>query len=312
VADFPYNACYVGDDAAARQELVTAWGPDVARWTFFSTGREATGMLLTSPPDILICSLNLPDMPGLDVAKLLKEENIYSQVPVVLYLSLEEADEYTDWVDLIADDFVVFPSPNYIIRARLELAIARPLRTLDANPLSRLPGNTSIIKQTQRLIDRNQDFALLYCDLDYFKPFNDKYGFARGDEVLMMTARIIHNAVHNQNLPVSFVGHIGGDDFVCIVPIAAAERVCKTIVADFDSIIPQFYDAEDIVRNSILSVDRQNKVCTFSLMSISIAVVFNINGSLGHYGKASSRAVELKRVAKKFPTSSYVMDQRRS
>ena len=312
MAEIPYNACYVGDDAAARQELVSVWGPDVARWTFFSSGRKATGLLLTSPPDILIFSLNLPDMPGLDVARLFKEENIYSQVPVVLCLSLDEADGYTDWMDFVADDFVVFPSPNHIIRARLDLAIARPLRTLDANPLSRLPGNTSIIKQTQRLIDRNQDFALLYCDLDYFKPFNDKYGFARGDEVLMMTARIIHNAVHNQNLPVSFVGHIGGDDFVCIVPVEAAESTCKTIVSDFDSIIPQFYDAEDIARNGILSVDRQNNVRTFLLMSISIAVVFNIDGSLGHYGKASSRAVELKKVAKKFSSSSYVLDQRRS
>ena len=307
-----YNACYVGDDATVRNALRMAWGPEIARWTFFASGHEAAGMLLTSPPDILICSMTLPDMQGLAVARLLKEENVYSQVPVVLCFSSKEAEEYADWQDFVADDFLVFPSSPSIVRGRLDLALFRATRTLDANPLSRLPGNTSIIKRTQGLIDANQDFALGYCDLDYFKPFNDKYGFARGDEVLMMSSRIILNSVHNQSLPFSFVGHIGGDDFVFIVPIVAAEPICKNIVDSFDAIIPQFYDAEDLARSGITSVDRQNNVCTFPLMAISIAVVFNKNSSLKHYGEASSRSMELKKVAKKSITSSYVLDQRRS
>ncbi|MCC8193126.1 MAG: GGDEF domain-containing protein, partial [Deltaproteobacteria bacterium] len=251
-------------------------------------------------------------MPGGRVALLLKEENVYSQVPVVLCLSAEEASGCSDWRDFVADDFLIFPSPPAILKGRLDLAMARAARTLDANPLSRLPGNTSIIKHTQALIDRNQDFALGYCDLDFFKPFNDKYGFARGDEVLMMTSRIILNAVHDQELPFSFVGHIGGDDFVFIVPVDAAEPTCKKIVSSFDAIIPQFYDAEDLAKSCIISVDRQNNVCTFPLMAISIAVVFNKNGSLKHYGEASSRAMGLKKVAKKSIASAYALDQRRS
>ena len=306
------NACYVGDNQAVREALAAVWGPDAATWTFFNTGREAAGVLLTSPPDILVCAMTLPDMPGLDVARLLKEENVYAQVPVVMCLSPEEAEGYTAWRTLAADDFFIFPSPVPVIRARLDIAIGRAARTLDANPLSRLPGNTSIIKHTQGLIDRNQDFALGYCDLDYFKPFNDKYGFARGDEVLMMTSRIILNSVHDLNLPFSFVGHIGGDDFVFFVPVDAAEPVCKKIVAAFDAIIPQFYDAEDLAKSCIVSVDRQNNVCTFPLMAISIAVVFSRNGSIKHYGEASSLAMGLKKVAKKSITSSYALDQRKS
>ncbi|SBV95702.1 Response regulator receiver modulated diguanylate cyclase [uncultured delta proteobacterium] len=307
-----YNACYVGGNQAIRKALADVWDPAVANWTFFDTGREATGVLLTSPPDILLCSMTLPDMSGIDVARLLKEENVYSQVPVVMCLSPEEAEAYADWHNLVADDFFVFPCPIPVIRARLDLAMGRATRTLDANPLSRLPGNTSIIKHTQGLIDKNQDFALGYCDLDYFKPFNDKYGFARGDEVLMMTSRIILNSVHDQALPFSFVGHIGGDDFVFIVPVGAAEAVSKKIVSAFDAIIPQFYDAEDLAKGCIVSVDRQNNVCTFPLMAISVAVVFNRNGNLKHYGEASSLAMGLKKVAKKSVTSSYALDQRRS
>lgn len=306
------NACYVGDNEDVRQALREVWGPDTANWTFFATGREAAGVLLTSPPDILLCSLTLPDMSGLAVARLLKEENVYSQVPVVMCLSDGEAKAFEDWHELVADDFFIFPSPLSVIRARLDLALGRATRTLDANPLTRLPGNTSIIRHTQGLIDKNQNFALGYCDLDYFKPFNDKYGFARGDEVLMMTSRIILNSVHDLALPFSFVGHVGGDDYVFIVPVEAAEPVCKKILAAFDAIIPRFYDDEDLAKSCIISIDRQNNVCTFPLMAISVAVVFNRNGSLKHYGEASSLAMGLKKVAKKSVASSYALDQRGS
>lgn len=304
------NACYVGDNVAVKEALLRAWGPEKALWAFFFSGSAATGALLTAPPDILLCSLQLPDMAGLTVAKLLKEENVYSQVPVLLCVTAEEAGAFPEWGSVVVDDFIVFPCSDAVMRARLDLALNRGSRTLDANPLTRLPGNTSIIKRTQGLIDQNQDFAFGYCDLDYFKPFNDKYGFSRGDEVLMMTSRIILNSVHNLNLPFSFVGHVGGDDFVFIVPVSSAETVCHQIIAAFDAIIPRFYDAEDREKKGIVSVDRQNNTCTFPLMAISISVVFNVNESLKHYGEASSLAMSLKKVAKKSVTSSYALDRR--
>ncbi|MDL2209561.1 diguanylate cyclase [Desulfovibrio sp. OttesenSCG-928-O18] len=304
------NACYVGDNEDIRQALLKVWPPEVAEWTFFNTGSEAAGVLLTLPPDILLCSMTLPDMSGLAVARMLKEENVYSQVPVLLCLSTEEAEADIDWSNVVADDFLVFPGPLPVLQARLELARNRAARTLDANPLTRLPGNTSIIKKTQSLIDQNQNFALGYCDLDYFKSYNDKYGFSRGDEVLMMTSRIILNSVHNLSLPFSFVGHVGGDDYVFIVPVDAAETVCKMIIAAFDGIIPQFYDDDDREKGCIISTDRKNVICSFPLMAISIAVVFNRNGSLKHYGEASSLAMNLKKVAKKSTESSYALDRR--
>ncbi|GHV55269.1 diguanylate cyclase response regulator [Deltaproteobacteria bacterium] len=304
------SACYTGGEESIRQLLMEVWGPDIAAWTFFTNGSEALGVLLTAPPDILVCGMTLPDMSGLDVARMLKEENVYSQIPIVLCLSAQEAQEYAGWAELVADDFLVIPSPLSLIRARLELSRNRAARTLDANPLTRLPGNTSIIKRTQGLIDQRQDFALGYCDLDYFKPYNDKYGFARGDEVLMMTARVILNAVHALKLPMSFVGHVGGDDYVFIVPADAAETVCKHIIAAFDGIIPQFYDEDDLAKGGIISTDRQNEVRWFPVMAISIAVVIKQGSNIKHYGEASSLAMNLKKVAKKSAASSYAIDRR--
>lgn len=304
------SACYVGDDENVRRALQEAWGPDEASWVFFGTGSKAAGILLASPPDVLFCGLRLPDMSGMAVAALFKEENVYAQVPVILCLEPEDVAAVPDWSETVADDFLVFPCPPAELKARMDLGLDRASRTLDANPLTKLPGNTSIIRRTQSLIDQNQDFALGYCDLDYFKPFNDKYGFSRGDEVLMMTSRIILNSVHTPSMPFSFAGHVGGDDFVFIVPVDMAETVCKNIITAFDGIIPHFYDADDRGKGCIISTDRRSVICSFPLMAISIAVVFNRDGSLKHYGEASSRAMALKKTAKECPTSSYSMDRR--
>ncbi len=306
----PFKACFVGENGTVRDMLRQVWTGDVAEWTFFNTGREAAGVLLTSPPDILICLAALSDMSGLEVARLLKGENVYAQVPVILCFTEEEAAAEQDWAGMEADDFLILPCPLELMRARLDMARNRAARTLDANPLTRLPGNTSIIRHTQGLIDLCRDFALAYCDLDYFKPFNDKYGFSRGDEVLMMTSRILLNTVHSMGLPFSFVGHVGGDDFVFIVPPDSAETACRKLIAAFDGIVPYFYDEEDRQRGGIISTDRQGVLRAFPLMAISIAVVFNRGGSINHYGEASHMAMNLKKLAKENPLSSYVLDRR--
>lgn len=308
--DDSIQAAMVCDDAALREFIPASWTTRRVDWTFFSTGREAAGALLATPPDIIICSGKLPDMPGVQLASLFKEENVYSQVPVILYFTEEQAKELTDWKNFEADDVLIFPCPGFLINARLEMALARASRTLDANPLTRLPGNTSIIRRTQGLIDQCQDFALAYCDLDYFKSFNDKYGFSRGDEVLMMTSRILLNSVKSLHPSFSFVGHVGGDDFVFIVPVNMAEDACKAVLAAFDGIVPHFYDEEDRQRGGIISTDRQGVLRAFPLMALSIAVVFNRNGSLRHYGEASQLAMNLKKKAKEAPLSNYVLDRR--
>ena len=310
MADGRLQAVLVSTDAAVRDALLAVWPEAEVQWTFFEKGRDAAGILLTAPPDILLCSLDLPDMPGVLVARLLKGENVYSRVPVVVCLNEGQTAGDLEWMTTDADDFIVFPCGQRLLRARLDLVKNRGARAMDANPLTGLPGNTSIIRRTQGLIDTRHDFALGFCDLDFFKSFNDKYGFSRGDEVLMMTSRIIVNSVKALSLEFSFVGHVGGDDFVFIVPCEAAETACQKIIASFDGIVPQFYDEEDRRRGGIVSTDRQGVLRAFPLMALSIAVVVNQGGSLRHYGEASQSLTNLKKKAKETPRSNYIFDRR--
>lgn len=306
------RACLVGAEVALRDALCAVWPPGHVAWSFFDNGKAAVSSLLSSPPDILFCGASLPDMPGMELVRIFKGENVYSQVPVLLCYARHEECEGQDWSLLEIDDFLVFSVPPSELRARMDLALKRSERTLDANPLTHLPGNTSIIRYTQDLIDNCVDFGLLYCDIDHFKPFNDKYGFARGDEVLMMVARVLLNTVKSGHYPFSFVGHVGGDDYVAIVPAPRAEEVCQKVIAAFDGIVPRFYDDEDRLQRGIVSTDRQGILRAFPLMGLSIAVVFNRDGSLHHYGEASHLATGLKKKAKENPQSSYALDRRTS
>ena len=305
------NFTLISQDRELSSLLTGLW-PEGVQWTWYSRGRGAIEKIFNVPPDLLIVDLAILDMDGMELVKLVKNENVYRQVPVVVCLEETIPDSLIDPVDVEVDDFLIRPVKVDEVRTRLALTWYRSTRALDANPLTRLPGNTSIIQKIQDLIDTRQDFALGYLDLDHFKAFNDAYGFSRGDEVLMMASRVIVNSIRGVLGTDGFVGHIGGDDFVFIVPGELVELVCQSIIANFNSIVPHFYDPEDRRQGFISSRDRQGTPCSFPLMTLSIAVVFNRQGQLTHFGQASQIAMGLKKKAKEDPSSSYVLDRRRS
>jgi GGDEF domain-containing protein len=102
------------------------------------------------------------------------------------------------------------------------------------SPLTGLPGSTRIREELERAIDSDRRFALLYADLDNFKAYNDHYGFARGDDVLRLTARLLHASVQATAAADAFVGHVGGDDFVAITAEEAAKAVVEDLIGRFD------------------------------------------------------------------------------
>ncbi|HDD35668.1 MAG TPA: diguanylate cyclase, partial [Candidatus Desulfofervidus auxilii] len=244
--------------------------------------------------------------------KVFKESPIFLEVPIIALCSLEKLKELK-WEKTHLDDFVVRPIKEAEFLKRIELVMIRATRILDANPLTKLPGNTTIISVIQKLIACNKEFALGYVDLNYFKAYNDRYGFVRGDEVIKLLARIITNVV-NVIKGETFVGHIGGDDFVFIVPPEQAENVAKQIIEYFDQIVPSFYDQEDRQKGKILSKNRKGELETFPLMTLAIAIVRNYgNYRLKHYGQAIKVITELKKWAKKDRSkSTYVIERRSS
>lgn len=275
--------------------------------TCFDYLRSAFDHIYTDIPNLLLVDMH-GDQEAADLLRTLKEDPLFSHLPVLALL--DTGSPAPDWQTLPVEDFIWQSDLQRDVRMKVELCLARAERIVEANPLTRLPGNISINRQIQNRLDRGIPFALAYADLDHFKPFNDKYGFSRGDEVIRITGRLMLNIVRNRAQRDYFVGHIGGDDFVCIMDPALIEATCQELITAFDEIIPSFYDPDDRETGHIQSQDRKGHARRFPIMGISIGIAGTGNGAFSHYGEITSIASEMKHAAKKNPKSCYRMDRR--
>ena len=195
------------------------------------------------------------------------------------------------------------------------VSMARKLKSLeqknlDTSPLTRLPGGVYIEKKLNQRIALNQPIAFCLLDIDHFKSFNDRYGYAKGNELIKTTAAIIRKAVITLGSTTDFIGHIGGDDFVVITTPGHYDRICRSIVKTFDAAIPEFYLGKDRQRGYILGENRQGQKVSFPLASISIAVVTNVHRQVVNYIQFGEISAEVKKRAKAIAGSNYLVDQR--
>ncbi len=275
---------------------------------FFESVKSSLDYIYNSMPDLLIMDISDLDDDELHHLNALKDDPIYGRLPVLVIFP----DNFAISTNaLTIDDFIRKACLEAAILPLAELCIKRSERMIELNPLTRLPGNIAINKEIQKRLDAGEVFALAYADLDYFKPFNDRYGFGRGDEVLKMVGRLVLNAVKGRQPHGSFVGHIGGDDFIFIASLEFVEEIAKEILSNFDSIITTFYDAEDRKNGFIYSVSREGTKMSFPVMSLSIGITHNKFRKFSHYGEMAEVASEMKKHAKYAGTSSFKVDKRR-
>nr|WP_315219094.1 GGDEF domain-containing protein [uncultured Duganella sp.] len=177
-----------------------------------------------------------------------------------------------------------------------------------ANPLTQLPGNVPINEHIDRLLESGARFWACYVDLDHFKPFNDVYGYRRGDDVIQLAGNMLGERCDPNR---DFVGHIGGDDFMVLFQSEDWETRCEAILADFEQNVQEFYSIEDRERGGYLSEDRQGKKVFYSLMSLSIGVIRVDPRQYYSHHQIATAAAESKRQAKKIHGNSLFLDRRK-
>lgn len=270
---------------------------------------DIISLIYMDPPDIILIDRSYLLKHDNTIVKEFRTNTIYGHLPIVPLYGEEDLNDVS-WQDMPVDDFIIETDSEAVIRSRLEFISRRTKRELDTNPLTRLPGNESIIRYIQNMFDGGSEVAIAWVDIDNFKPYNDRYGFSRGDEVLLATARIITNAVKEIKSEETFVGHVGGDDYVFICPIAHVRQLCEEIVSRFDMVIRNFYNDDDLEQGGIVSTSRSGETKRFPVMSISLAVVVNEGKRYKHYGQASQDATDIKRYVKGIEGSNYMIDRR--
>jgi diguanylate cyclase (GGDEF)-like protein len=180
---------------------------------------------------------------------------------------------------------------------------------LDASPLTGLPGNIAIENRISDLLARVKLFSFCQIDLDNFKPFADKYGYAWGSEVIKEVADILKGYVENKPEEEIFIGHIGGDDFVVIARPEQVKSICEKLVTDFAKRISRFYDAEDAQRGYITGKDRQGVMRNFPLITVSAAIVTDDGTRFKNPLDMAMTVAELKEYAKTLPGNNYVTEE---
>lgn len=264
---------------------------------------------LRSRPRLVLVDARHNPVAGLKTCQRLKLDSFTGIVPVVM-TTLGDESAFAAAFDAGADEVLREGTSAHEVLLRLDAMLRRSDRDTFVHPSTRLPGTIEIEHEMTRRIDSKVMFAAVYADLDHFKEFNDRYSYYDGDRVIRILSRILHDMVKGFSGEDGFVGHIGGDDFLCIIPIAAVPETCSAIVEVFDTLIPFQYSEQDRRAGYYFGKDRRGQLHKVPMMSLSLGVVTNERRVFTHAAQVSELATEMKSYAKSLHGSVYSVDRR--
>lgn len=301
----------VDDEEHVRQLLETFLRLEGYETVTAASGEAAIEATKRELPHLILLDLMLPDLDGMAVCKRLRQTIRTTYIPIVMLTARQGVGEKVEALNLGADDYVTKPFDLHELLARIRTQL-RHVELGLLSELTGLPGNTLIERAIGQLVrSHDEKWAILYIDIDRFKAFNDVYGFVRGNELIKALARIVDSVVGQAGNDISFVGHIGGDDFVAIVRSEQVDEVCRRILLLFDEEVRKHYAPEDFERGYIATEDRQGRLSVFPVVSLSIGVVTNQYKQVDSVGMVGKLAAEVKSKAKSLPGSTYYVDRRR-
>jgi diguanylate cyclase (GGDEF)-like protein len=239
----------------------------------------------------------------------IKADSFTSVVPCVVAVG-STAEEFKAAFGAGADEVVRASDSMEDATTRLDAMLRRSDRDLTVHPSTRLPGAVEIEAEVQRRLNSGHLFAMCYADLDHFKEFNDRYSYNDGDRVIRILAMILHDVVKGLSGEGGFVGHIGGDDFIYVIPASEINDVGQEIITVFDTLIPFQYSEQDRRAGYFFGKDRRGQLHRVPLMTLSIGIVTNERRHFTHAAQVSELATEMKSYAKTLPGSVFSIDRR--
>lgn len=274
------------------------------------SGEEGLEKVARIKPDLIILDIVMSGLTGLEVCRILRADVSNNLTPIIMLTAQVSEDDKLIGLELGADDYIMKPFNNRELISRVRNTLVRIERNRYANPLTGMCGNIEVQSELTYRLANNFEIAVIYCDLDNFKAFNDVYGFPKGDTAIRLTADVIRDAVQNVGNRDDFIGHIGGDDFIIITSWDKYEGICKMIIEDFDNKIVSLYNENDKKNGYIITKNRLGKVRTYPIMTISLAVVTNENNESINPLEIGEAAAEVKKYVKTFTGSKYLKDRR--
>ena len=273
------------------------------------TSDDVMSAALRARPRLVLCDARQHPVAALKACRRLKQDSFTGIVPVVITTRSEDA-AFAAAFDAGADEVLREGITSNEVMLRLDAMLRRSDRDTFVHPSTRLPGTIEIETEILRRIEAKAQFAVCYADLDHFKEFNDRYSYYDGDRVIRILSKILHDVVKGTCGEAGFVGHIGGDDFIFVIPVEQVTDTCAEIVSVFDALIPYQYSEQDRRAGYYFGKDRRGQLHKVPLMTVSIGVVTNERRQFTHAGQVSELATEMKSYAKTLYGSVYSVDRR--
>ena len=301
---------YIIDDDESSLPIFKELFRDDKEFKFIGVKTEEIDVALKNIPFLIVINEDAIDRDVVEVCKKIRTDEDNKITPIIVVSSNSDRKHRLDVLEESVEYYIKKPvDTDYLYYTIKNLnRLLKINRRISA--LTGLPGNVQIHAELKKRIANKGEFAVLYLDLDNFKAYNDVYGFLKGDEIIEFTAQTTLKCIHEEFLENSFVGHIGGDDFVAIVPSIDVDRVCQSIIATFDKNVTKFFTDDDIERGYIEVANRKGIIEQFALTSISIGVVIAEKGRFSNILEIGEIGAQVKHLAKTIPGSSYAIDRR--
>jgi DNA-binding response OmpR family regulator len=263
-----------------------------------SDGKTALRAARDRTPDVVLTDVIMPEMDGFEVVRRLRADPKTAETAVIFVTARGLSADRMEGLALGADDYIVKPFDGPDLLARVAKVLQRARAARDESPLSGLPGHSRIRGELDGRIQREEPFALLVSDVAGLKDYNARYGFARGDRVLQMTARVLREVARQVAGPSAVVVHMGADDFGVLTSPDHAVALAKAIVAGFDAQAAQLYDPEDADRGYIQLVSGEGMIRRVPIVTIAVGVADTTSRRFYHSAEVLTAAADLAREAK--------------
>lgn len=270
--------------------------------------------------DMFLLDTYFEDTDGFDLCARLQQKNTTRDIPVIFITADNSVNSEEKGFNAGAVDYITKPfnAPTVLARIKNQFKSSDAIKelkrlnqlALDANPNTGLPGNNSIRYELERIIKDKRSDCVIYADLDHFKIYNDTYGFSKGDDVIIFTANVIRVALEANGCTDAFLGHIGGDDFVFIIPSEKCSAVSEEIIQRMNHGITEFYTAEDADRGYVLALNREGEEKHHPLVSLSMGAIDLSQRKVSSVFEIIDICTETKRAAKRQVGSNILLCKR--
>ena len=305
------NEVYIIDDDESSIIIFKELFREDPNYKFISVKTEQIDIALKNIPSLIVINEDAIDRDVVELCRKIRKDEDNTITPVIVVSSNGAREHRMKILNESVEYFIKKP----VDEGYLYYTVKNLTRLLTTNrrvsPLTGLPGNVQIHSELKKRLSKEEEFSVLYLDLDNFKAYNDVYGFLKGDKVIQYTADVIQDEIHT-NGGNGFVGHVGGDDFIAIVPYTNIENLCQRIIARFDKQIKSFFTEEDAEKGYIEIANRRGIIEKFPLTSISIAVVVADKNRFNNILEIGDVAAQVKHAVKTVMGSSYTIDRRKS